>query len=148
MAHPPRLVYLLGSAQRRLQQWIAAQQERAALSGTRPPTPAQAGVLFVLARSDGVAMGQLAEALDLAPSAASGLAQRMEALDWVARRPSPHDARTLQLWLLPAGQAQLPALRTATQSINQRLTAGFTDAELHTVARWLEHVQTLGDSHD
>ena len=72
MAHPPRLVYLLGSAQRRLQQWIAAQQERAALSGTRPPTPAQAGVLFVLARSDGVAMGQLAEALDLAPSAASG----------------------------------------------------------------------------
>ncbi|ODU60107.1 MAG: hypothetical protein ABT02_07530 [Comamonadaceae bacterium SCN 68-20] len=148
MAHPPRLVYLLGSAQRRLQQWIAVQQERAALSGARPPTPAQAGVLFVLARSDGVAMGQLAEALDLAPSAASGLAQRMEALGWVARRPSPHDARTLQLWLLPAGQAQLPGLRTATQCINQRLTAGFTDAELHTVARWLEHVQTLGAPHD
>jgi hypothetical protein len=42
----------------------------------------------------------------------------------------------------------MAALRTATQSINQRLTAGFTDAELHTVARWLEHVQTLGDSHD
>lgn len=148
MAHPPRLVYLLGSARRRLQQWIAAQQERAALSGARPPTPAQAGVLFVLARSGGVAMGQLAEALDLAPSATSGLAQRMEALGWVARRPSPHDARTLQLWLLPAGQAPAPGLRTATQYINQRLTAGFTDAELHTVARWLERIKTLGDPHD
>ena len=108
MAHPPRLVYLLGSAQRRLQQWIATQQERAALSGTRPPTPAQAGVLFVLARSDGITMGQLAEALDLAPSAASGLVQRMEALDWVARRPSPHDARTLSCGCCPPARRNCP----------------------------------------
>jgi len=148
MASHPRLIFLLNSAQRRLQQWMAQQQEGAAQAGVRPVSPAQAGVLFVLERSDGVTMGQLAEALDLAPSAASGLVQRMEALGWVARRPSPQDARTLQLWLLPAGQAQLPGLRAAAQHIRQRLAAGFTDAELRTVARWLTHVQSLGDPDD
>ena len=32
-------------------------------------------------------MGQLAQALDLAPSAVSGLIQRMEALEWSATPP-------------------------------------------------------------
>jgi DNA-binding MarR family transcriptional regulator len=148
MAAPPRLIFLLNSAQRRLQQWVGAEQERAARSGVQPPSPAQAGVLFVLARHDGVSMGALAQALDLAPSAVSGLVQRMEALGWVVRRASAQDARTQQLWLEPAGQAQLPGLRQATQRINQRLAEGFTPAELQTVARWLAHVQNVGDLDD
>ena len=85
----------------------------------------------------------LAQTLDLAPSAVSGLVQRMEALAWVQRHPDPDDARTQRVWLQPEGQAQLPALKRAMQGINARLTAGFTDAELATVARWLQHVQQL-----
>ena len=142
---PPRLIFLLNSAQRRLQQFIAAEQDRAARAGLAAPTPAQSGVLFVLAREDGATMGQLAKALDLAPSAVSGLVQRMEALGWVERRASAADARTQQVWLLPAGATQLPALRKALGRINERLTDGFTAADLQTVARWLGHVQTLGD---
>ena len=142
---PPRLVFLLSSAQRRLQQFIAAEQDRAARAGLAAPTPAQSGVLFVLAREDGATMGRLAKALDLAPSAVSGLVQRMEGLGWVERRTSEVDARTQQVWLLPAGDAQLPALRKALGRINERLTDTFTPDELRTVARWLEHVQTLGD---
>ena len=142
---PPRLIFLLNSAQRRLQQFIAGEQERAAHAGLAAPTPAQSGVLFVLAREDGATMGQLAKALDLAPSAVSGLVQRMESLGWVERRASEADARTQQAWLLPAGEARLPALRKALGRINERLTGAFTPVELQTVARWLEHVQTLGD---
>jgi DNA-binding MarR family transcriptional regulator len=141
---PPRLIFLLNSAQRRLQQFTTAEQDRAARAGLAAPTPAQSGVLFVLARADGATMGQLAKALDLAPSAVSGLVQRMEALGWVERRASATDARTQQAWLQPAGDAQLPALRKALARINERLTNGFTPAELQTVARWLGHVQTLG----
>jgi len=145
MAKPPRLIYLLGSAQRRLQQFVAAEQDRAVRAGLGAPSPAQSGVLFVLAKEDGATMGRLAQALDLAPSAMSGLVQRMEALDWVARRADEADARTQRVWLLPAGSAQLPALRKALGRINERLMAGFTADELQTVGRWLEHVKTLGD---
>ena len=102
-------------------------------------------MLFALAKVDGSTMGQLAKALDLAPSAVSGLVQRMEALQWVQRRPCPNDARTQRVWLLDAGRIQIPALKQALKRVNDRLSESFSDEELHTVARWLRHVQHLGD---
>ena len=147
MADRPRLIFLLNSAQRRLQQWMTSQQAWAtdAKGGGSAPTSAQSGVLFALAKADGTTMGQLAEALDLAPSAVSGLIQRMEALHWVQRRPCPRDARTQRVWLLDPGRTQLPALKQALKRVNARLHDGFSDEELHTVARWLRHVQHLDD---
>jgi len=148
MPKPPRLIFLLNSAQRRLQQFVAAKQEQVARAGGAAPSPAQSGVLFVLAKEDGATMGTLAAALDLAPSAVSGLVQRMEALGWVLRRASEADARTQQVWLQPEGRALLPALQKALARINERLTGAFTPDELQTVGRWLRHVQTLGDPDD
>jgi len=146
----PRLILLLNSAQRRLQQWLGAEQARLAGVPGAPgaaedavPSAAQAGVLFVLDGQDGATMGELAQALDLAPSAVSGLVQRMEAPDWVQRRPCPDDARTQRVWLLPAGRAQLPRMRQALARLNAALAEGFSEAELQTVARWLRHVQQL-----
>lgn len=139
----PRLIFLLNSAHRRLQQWMATQQANADSRAGATPTPAQGGVLFVLSKTDGAAMGELALVLDLAPSAVSGLVQRMEALDWVQRRHCPQDARTQRVWLRPAGRALVPALHQALARINDRVAAGFSDAELQVVARWLRHVQEL-----
>jgi DNA-binding MarR family transcriptional regulator len=140
---PPRLIFLLNSAQRKLQLWIAALQAQAAAQGEVVPTPAQAGLLFALAQTNGATMSELSQALDLVPSAVSGLVQRSEALSWVERRACPNDGRTQRVWLLPAGQAQLPRLKPITLQINRRLTEGFTDDELAVVARWLMHVQQL-----
>ena len=75
---PPRLIYLLSSAQRRLQQWITMQHTLAVQAGEPAPSAPQASVLFILAKEDGATMGHLANTLDLAPSAMSGLIQRME----------------------------------------------------------------------
>jgi len=66
----------------------------------------------------------------------------------VERRVDAADARAQRVWLLPAGAEQLPALRKALARINERLTGGFTPAELQTVGRWLAHVQTLGATDD
>lgn len=140
---PPRLIFLVNSAQRRLQQWIGVQQSHAARDGVIAPTAAQSGVLFALAKEDGATMGHLATALDLAPSAVSGLIQRMEAMDWVMRQPCPDDGRTQRVWLLPMGHDQLGPLKEAMTRINRQLSQGFTEAELQTVARWLTHVQQL-----
>ena len=145
MSKPPRLIYLLNSAQRRLQQFVAAEQERVAREGGTPPSPAQSGMLFVLAKADGATMGALAQALDLAPSAVSGLVQRMEALGWVLRRASELDARTQHVWLQLAGRALLPVLHKVLARINERLLGDFAFAELQTMGRWLEHVRILGD---
>ena len=142
----PRWFHLINSAQRRLQLWVAAEQARVASLTGAAPSPAQAGVLFVLRETDGATMGELAKALDLVPSAVSGLVQRMEALGWVQRQTCAADARTQRAWLQPAGREQLPALREALVRINGQLTEGFSEAELQTVARWLEHVQRLGVS--
>ncbi len=138
-----RFIFLLNSAQRRLQQWIALQQAEAASGGVPAPSPAQAAVLFVLTKNDGCTMGELAQTLDLGPSAMSGLIQRMETMGWVLRQPCPEDGRTQRVWLLPEGQAQMPALKRAMQGINGRLSEGFTEQELDIVARWLEHIQQL-----
>ncbi|MEP6505642.1 MAG: MarR family winged helix-turn-helix transcriptional regulator [Betaproteobacteria bacterium] len=145
MPSPPRLIFLVNSAARRLQQCIAARQLEAARALGAAPTAAQGGVLFVLDKGDGATMGELALALDLAPSAVSGLVQRMEALEWVVRRACPDDARTQRVWLLPAGRRALPALYEALARLNRQIKAGFTDAELQTVARWLRHVQQLDE---
>jgi hypothetical protein len=45
----PRLIFLLNSAQRHLQQWMSAQASQVAT----PPTPSQSGLLFVLDKADG-----------------------------------------------------------------------------------------------
>lgn len=140
----PRFFHLLNSAQRRLQVWAAAEQERVASAQGAAPTPAQGGVLFFLVKNDGATMGELSQALDLVPSAVSGLVQRMEAFGWVERKPCSLDARTQRVWLKPAGSEQLPALRQALARINAGLTAGFTEAEMQIVVRWLQHVQGLG----
>lgn len=143
MQSKPRLIFLLNSAQRRLQQWMTQQTEAASGLIQQAPTPAQSGVVFALSKADGATMGELAQVLDLTPSAVSGLVQRMEVLDWVARHPCPEDGRTQRVWLRPAGQKLLPLLKQATTRINARLTEGFSEEELRTVARWLTHVQQL-----
>lgn len=145
---PPRLIFLLNSAQRSLQAWMSQLQMEAAAGGETAPTPAQAGLLFALQQADGVTMGQLASALQLVPSAMSGLVQRTEVLGWVVRRPCPQDGRTQRVWLLAGGRAQLPLLQQSMKRINARLKVGFSDDELATVARWLAHVQHLDTDHD
>ena len=154
MVKSSRLIFLMNSAHRRMQLWIAAHQVHAAADAddatatpaASAPTPAQSGVLFMLEKSDGAAMGELSQALHLVPSATSGLVQRMEALGWVARKPCPEDARAQRAWLTPAGRRLLPGLHAALVQINRGLKEGFTEAELQVVARWLQHVQQLNTS--
>lgn len=132
MSRPPRFIYLLNSSQRRLQQYIA--QHGNGLSS------AQGGVLFLLEREDGSLMGHLAQVLDLAPSAISGLIDRMQKAGLVTRRPCPVDGRAQRVWLTEAGRVQLPALKEQVRSVNALLQEGFSRDELKIVERWLQHI--------
>ena len=135
-APPPdrRLIYLLNVAQRRVQRFVAGQR--------RGATPAQSGLLFVLGKQDGLAMGEAGAALDLGPPGISGLAERMMEAGLIKKRADPADGRAARLWLTGAGRKELSRAKTGAAGINTRLMDGFTDAEIDIVSRWLKAVQT------
>jgi DNA-binding MarR family transcriptional regulator len=131
-----RLVFLLNVAQRRLQRWIAAQNQQSGV------TAVQSGLLFVLGLRDGVLMGEAGAALDLGPPGISGLVDRMTAANLIRRRADPDDGRAWRLWLTPAGRAALAQSKAGLAEINARLTDGFSEAEIDVVARWLTSMQS------
>ncbi len=129
-----RLVYLLSVAQRRLQRWMAAQQDG-------DVTPSQAGLLFILDKRDGVLMGEAGAALDLGPAGISGLVDRMGAVRLVERRADRDDGRAWRVWLTPKGRNAAVRAKAAAAEINAALTEGFSSAEIDIVARWLTSIQ-------
>lgn len=132
----PRLVFLLNVAQRRLQRWMAVQ------TGASGVTAAQSGLLFVLGQRDGMLMGEAGAALDLGPPGISGLVDRMTAANLIQRRADSDDGRAWRLWLTPAGRAAAARAKAGLSEVNARLTAGFSEAEIDVVARWLTSLQT------
>jgi DNA-binding MarR family transcriptional regulator len=130
-----RLIYLLSVAQRRLQRWMAAQRESEV-------TPAQAGLLFILGKQDGILMGEAGAALDLGPAGISGLVDRTAAAKLIERRADREDGRAYRVWLTPKGRTALARAKTAAADVNAALTEGFSSAEIDVVARWLTSIQT------
>jgi len=128
-----RLIYLLSVAQRRLQRWMAARPENEV-------TPAQAGLLFILGRQDGVLMGEAGAALDLGPAGISGLVDRTEAAKLIERRADREDGRAWRIWLTPKGRTALAQAKAGAAEVNAALTDGFTAAEIDIVARWLTSI--------
>lgn len=138
---PPRLVFLTTVAERQMRRWIARRGgAHAAGNGGQGFGAPAAGVLLHLADHPGATIGEVTVALQASPAGASGLLARMERADLVRRRTDPDDRRTVRLDLTPTGTAALDDVRTALAELNDRLTDGFTDDELATVSRWLEHV--------
>ena len=129
-----RLIYLLSVAQRRLQRWMAAQPENQV-------TPAQAGLLFILGKQDGILMGEAGAALDLGPAGISGLVDRTVAAKLVERRADNADGRAWRVWLTSKGRTALAQAKAGAAEVNAALTEGFTSAEIDIVARWLTSIQ-------
>ena len=134
----PRFVYLLNRAQRAIARWVE----------TRPGawegiSSAQAGLLFVLESQSHATIGELAAALKVAPAAVTNLSKRMQAADLIERVGDEHDARVTRLQLTAIGEKASVQADRALQKLNARLKAGFTDAELAVVARWLAQAATL-----
>ena len=77
---------------------------------------AQAGVLFLLASRGSATIGEIAAELKASPAAVTNLSKRMQAAS---------------------------GARLALAGLNERITRGFSDAELAVVARWLEQVAEL-----
>lgn len=136
MRQQPFFIFLLNSSQRRLQRWIESHRQP-----DFQVSAAQAGVLFVLEKQDGALAGDIAQTLDLVPSAVSGLIDRMQRQQLLERKKCPEDGRATRLWLTPLGKDQLTLFKAQLMALNLRLTQGFTSDELAIVERWLHHIR-------
>ena len=138
MSSRPRLIHALSVAHAALRRRVAAE------GGPAGGTAASAALLFVLAERGPLRMGDLARAMSASNAGVSGLVDRMSERGLVVRTPSPDDRRVLVVDLTDAGREALtPASRAAAQIMDE-LVEGFSDDEVAVVARWLQHVATLG----
>jgi DNA-binding MarR family transcriptional regulator len=125
--------------------WLLARAQRRVASATDVSfadldlTATQAGALFCFT-DEGLLIGELAAALDLAQSAASGLAMRLEAADLVTRGEEQGDGRAARLRLTPVGKRKREEAARRAHAANSRLLAGFTASEADIIVRWLNHV--------
>jgi DNA-binding MarR family transcriptional regulator len=85
--------------------------DAARLAQTPAVPPAQLRVLTIVAGNRHTNMSRLAEALDVVPSSASRLCDRLEATGLLRRVPDPRDRREVRLMLTPAARKLLEQLR-------------------------------------
>ncbi|MDP3493956.1 MAG: MarR family transcriptional regulator [Hyphomonadaceae bacterium] len=130
------MLWLLARAQRRV---ASASDENLA---DLELTSTQAGALFCF-KDEGLLIGELAAALDLAQSAASGLAARLEAAGLVTRGEEKGDGRAARLRLTAAGKRKRDEAARRAISANADLLRGFTDREADIVVRWLSHAAEI-----
>ena len=137
-AKSPRFVFLVNQAHRKLQRWTE----------TRPGTwegisTAQVGLLFLLASRNQATIGEIAQALQVAPAATTNLSKRMEASGLIQRIADHDDGRVTRLRLTQFGEDASAQSREMLKELNKRISDGFSSEELATVARWLSHVSDL-----
>lgn len=85
--------------------------ESARLAQSPAVPPAQLRVLTIIAASRHTNMSRLAEALDVVPSSASRLCDRLEATGLLRREPDPRDRREVRLLLTRQARRLLDDLR-------------------------------------
>lgn len=78
---------------------------------TSPVSASQLRVLYSLDREEGINLRTLGEILGSAPSSVSRLCDRLQAIGFVERAPSPFSRRELELRLTGRGRAYLVELR-------------------------------------
>ena len=88
------------------QRWSDA----ARLAGSPAVPPAQLRVLTLVAANRHTNMSRLAEALDVVPSSASRLCDRLEATGLLRRVPDPRDRREVRLLLTPSARRLMAEL--------------------------------------
>ncbi|MDR7325556.1 MULTISPECIES: MarR family winged helix-turn-helix transcriptional regulator [Catenuloplanes] len=102
-----------------------------------PVSATQFRVLTILARRPGLNLGGLAEALDVVPSSASRLCDRLAATGLLTRAPDRHDRREVHLTLTSTAVNLLEDLRqqrvVAIETVLTKMPAGSRRALLRSL---------------
>ena len=92
-------------------------------------TRSQWWVLTYVFRDQGLTQSELAGHLELGKVAMGKLIDRLEAKGWLERRYDPQDRRIRRIYLMPAAEPFLDAMREPSQDLYGMLVAGLSNAE-------------------
>ncbi len=120
---------LLGYHLRRAQE--AVFEHFAATVGAAGITPADLGMLAVIAANPGLSQAQAGAALGIDRSTVVGMIDRLEAQGLVLRAPAPHDRRSHALQLAENAAETLRRLEAAVRRHEDHVARGLTPDERH-----------------
>jgi DNA-binding MarR family transcriptional regulator len=116
---------------------LVAVLERARLAQQPTVPPAQLRVLTIVAGNRHTNMSRLAEALEVVPSSASRVCDRLEATGMLRRVPDPRDRREVRLLLTPAARRVLEELRDRRRRALAEVLERMAPAGRHDLVRAL-----------
>ena len=120
----------------------AALKKEFASSGVEQVKPAYLCVLMSLWQEDGLKVIELSKKAGLEPSTMTGLLDRMERDELVARTTDPNDRRALKIHLTKIGrQVREPVLNVVDRVIT-KVFAGITQDDISQTKNLLRHVLT------
>ena len=138
MKQKRRLIYQVNTARHCMMKFLdTGSREQLGVSVT------QLTALMVLKEKNGCLMKELADTLMLDKSAVTGLAKRMEANHLLEKTQCDTDSRATRLVITEKGLAILANGVALMQQVNEQMTAGFSEDELDTVSRFLQHLTTV-----
>ncbi len=135
MARQPRVFHLLQRAHSAL---FRAADRR--LKREADISVSQQGVLFVLARQDGVPITEIADVLNMGYSSLTGLVDRMSERGLVRRETNVEDGRVQNVFIEERGRDVLARTLAEVKRINGALLDPFTTSEQQVIERFLTHV--------
>ncbi|PWI44803.1 MarR family transcriptional regulator [Streptomyces sp. ICBB 8177] len=107
---------------------------------TAPVSPSQLPVLLVLEHHEGINLRTLADTLGSTPPSASRLCDRLQAVGFLERAPSPNSRREVHLYLTKPGRAFLAEVRARRE---RELTALLTRMPAHKRSVLLEGLEAF-----
>lgn len=106
-------------------------------------TEVQFNILHVLQDSTHeLTQRELSDILVVDRSNVTGLIDRMEAMGWVQRQPSPGDRRAYRIRLTTAGRKLWQLAHPAYEAAAQEVLAGLTPPQIKAATRSLEAIET------
>jgi len=133
---------LVGYHLRRAQ--VAVFQDFTAEMADTAVSPGQFGMLVLIAANEGLNQSALGEAMAVDRSTVVAVIDKLEALGWVERAPSPLDRRANALKLSPVGRDLVRRLTARVRAHEARITAGLSQAEQAELIRLLGRIADGG----
>ena len=104
-------------------------------------TSAQVYLLNRLLQEDGRTQVELARLLGIGTVAVSGMVDRLEAADWVERRPDGRDRRTKRIFLKASATSKKHVLSEAAAQVNALSFETLTNAEVDQLLSLMRRVR-------
>lgn len=102
----------------------------------------QAILLMILSEQDGMTHSEIAEKLEISPSAATKVIKRMEQAHYVQRRGDPADERVSRVYLQAQGHAVIAEIDAAFGRLDQMMFDGLAEPDLERLRELLVRMQT------